>query len=100
MRLFVTLTVASAFVVATIAPAQTQRRSRTGEVAGPRDEMICRRFVRTGSLADFYRICKTRGEWDRERQNLRSLSNGSPCLVEGGAVTTGSVYGGQVNCGI
>ena len=100
MRQIITLAVASTLVVATVASAQTQRRSRTGEIAGHRDEMICRRFVRTGSLADFYRVCKTRGEWDRERQNIRNLSNGSPCMVEGGAVTTGSVYGGQVNCGI
>ena len=50
---------------------------------GPSDQVICRRFVRIGSLADFYRVCKTRGEWDRERQNIRNgVMNRNSCQTE------------------
>lgn len=96
----VTIAVACAVTVSSVAYAQRPRQNRTGEVAGPRDEIVCRRFVRTGSLADFYRVCKTRGEWDRDRQNVRDVTNRNSCLSEGGLGATGSVYGGQVQCGI
>jgi hypothetical protein len=95
MRHMITLAVVSALALATVASAQTQRRSRAAEAAGPADEMICRRFLRTGTLADYYRVCKTRREWDRERQGLRNLNNAASCNLE-----SGTSYGGQIPCGI
>src|SRR5436305_12811999 len=44
-----------------------------------RDRVICRRFLRTGSLVDSYRTCKTRAEWDREHENLQHLSVSDSC---------------------
>ena len=90
MRHLVTLAVVSALALSAAASAQTQRRSRGAEVAGPANEMICRRFLRTGTLADYYRVCKTRAEWDRERQGLRDLSYSGACRLE-----SGGGYGGQ-----
>lgn len=76
--------VAVACVLASAAEAQTPRPN-AAEVAGPRDEMICRRFVRTGTLADHYRVCKTRGEWDRERAERRQFNNPASCRMADGA---------------
>jgi len=101
MRRIVIMTVACAVTVGTAAAAQTSRRSTSGDVAGPRNDVICRRFVRTGSLADFYRVCKTRAEWDRERQNIRNgAMNGNSCRSESVGGDTSQAYGGQVPCGI
>jgi hypothetical protein len=47
--------------------------------ADQRDRIICRRFIRTGSLVDGYRTCKTRAEWDREHENLQHLSVSDSC---------------------
>lgn len=35
------------------------------------NKVVCKSFLRTGSLADRYRTCKTKAEWDRERENIR-----------------------------
>lgn len=53
------------------------------------DKVICKRFVRTGSLVDGTRECKTKREWERERNTMRAPSseisscrnsgNGGPC---------------------
>ncbi len=57
--------------------------------AGPQDEpersadrgdrMICKRFMRTGSLVDGYRDCKTKREWEKERENRRQMSVSNSC---------------------
>jgi hypothetical protein len=62
-----------AFVLGSASAAQSApREADTPEVsAGQGDKMVCKSFVRTGSLADRYRTCKTKGEWDRERDNIR-----------------------------
>ena len=52
--------------------------------ADQRDRIICRRFVRTGSLVDGYRTCKTRAEWDREHENLQHLEVANSCRMESG----------------
>jgi hypothetical protein len=43
----------------------------------PRDQIVCRRNLRTGSLADTVRICKTRRDWDRDAEGIRSPLNAS-----------------------
>lgn len=45
----------------------------------PRERIICRRFIRVGSLVDGYRVCKTRAEWDREHENLQRVNNANSC---------------------
>ena len=49
------------------------------KASNQRDRMICRRFVRVGSLVDGYRVCKTRDEWNREHENLQHLDNPNSC---------------------
>jgi hypothetical protein len=44
-----------------------------------RDRIVCRRFLRTGSLVDSYRTCKTNREWQREHENLQHLSVSNSC---------------------
>lgn len=58
------------------APRQADTQERA---ADPRDKVVCKRFVKTGSLADSYRTCKTKGEWDRERDNVRQINWSNPC---------------------
>ena len=75
MRRLSLMMVACALTVGTLAPAQTPNRRPIQEAAGPGDEIICRRFLRTGTLADYYRVCKSRSEWERERRNIRQGIN-------------------------
>src|SRR3954466_14234012 len=49
-------------------------RARASALArDSRDRVVCRRFLRTGSLVDSYRTCKTNAEWRREHENLPPL---------------------------
>jgi hypothetical protein len=48
----------------------------TAKAVDPRDQIVCRRFARTGSLADTTRVCKTRREWDRDAENIRAPGAG------------------------
>lgn len=84
MRSFALLTTISASLVAAGPALAVQSVSGTSaRAAAPRDRMICRRFLRTGSLADTYRTCKTRGEWDREQENVRQFSVADACRTRG-----------------
>lgn len=47
--------------------------------AGNPDKVVCKRFVRIGSLVDGYRTCKTKKEWERERENARTVNWTNPC---------------------
>jgi hypothetical protein len=49
-----------------------------------RDRIVCRRFVRTGSLVDSYRSCKTNREWQREHENIQHLSVSNSCRDQTG----------------
>lgn len=77
--------VAVAFVLASVSAAESApREANTSErAADPRDKMVCKRFVKTGSLVDGYRTCKTKGEWDRERDNVRQFSVSDSCRLRG-----------------
>jgi hypothetical protein len=46
-------------------------------------KVICKRFVKTGSLVDSYRTCKTKAEWARERDNARQLTASEACRARG-----------------
>jgi len=73
-----------AFVCGLISATAVQSAPRKGvdapeSAAGAPDKVVCKRFVRTGSLADGYRTCKTKKEWERERDNIRTINWSSPC---------------------
>jgi hypothetical protein len=42
-------------------------------LAGPPEKMICRRQLRTGTLARYDRTCMTDAEWDRYALNNRTF---------------------------
>ena len=88
-----TLFSALIFMLASASGAAVQARQATTadapeRAAGARDKMICKRFVRTGSLVAGYRTCKTKWEWERERENLRQQSISDSCRdrANGGAL--------------
>ncbi len=51
--------------------------------AGNPDKIVCKRFVRIGSLVDGYRTCKTKKEWERERENARQFKVSDSCATRG-----------------
>jgi len=87
--LVVAVLVAGCFVAVDDAAAQV-RRSSPGRTAGPPDEVVCRRQLRTGTLAAYDRVCRTRGEWQREQDRIRSMNTGETCRANGfGGVVCG-----------
>jgi hypothetical protein len=48
-------------------------------VAGDPNKVVCKRFAKTGSLVDGYRTCKSKKEWERERDNVRTINWSTPC---------------------
>jgi len=73
----------SAFLACLIMAAAPTYAAPTGGASANsqvnRDRIVCRRFVRTGSLVDGYRTCKTNREWQREHENLQRLSATDSC---------------------
>ncbi len=73
-----------AFVCALVSAAAAQSAPRQSvdapeRAAGNPDKIVCKRFVKVGSLVDGYRTCKTKREWERERDNVRTVNWSSPC---------------------
>lgn len=89
MRFIFALTlVIPAAALAAAAPQKSEKD--VGEKsADPAAKMICKRFTRTGSLVDGYRICKTKIEWQRDRDLLRQQSNNPSCQNTGMVNTCG-----------
>jgi hypothetical protein len=80
MPRIVTIAFACALLSATAAQSAPRRAADAPEkAADDRDKVVCKRFVKTGSLADSYRTCKTKWEWERERENVRQINWASPC---------------------
>ena len=71
------------------AAPQTGQKDVGEKAADPDSKTICKRFVRTGSLVDGYRVCKTKIEWQRERDLLRQQTNGTACQNTGMGNTCG-----------
>jgi hypothetical protein len=67
----------ASFSVAQAAPRAGVNAGETA--AGQPDKIVCKRFTRIGSLVDGYRTCKTKKEWERERENVRTINWSSPC---------------------
>jgi hypothetical protein len=80
MKTSIRIALACALAASSAAPtyAEPTGGSRiSGQV--DRDRVVCRRFLRTGSLVDSYRTCKTNREWQREHENLQRLSATESC---------------------
>lgn len=60
------------------------------QAADPNEKIVCKTFTRIGTLASRYRTCKTKGEWQRERDNLRQVNVTDSCASRG-------ALGGAVN---
>lgn len=63
--------------------AQAQSSGTPHRPTEPRDRITCRRFVRTGSLINGYRSCKSNREWAREHDNIRLPAATSSCRSQG-----------------
>ncbi len=61
-------------------PTKTDDREKSADKA---DKMICKRFLETGSLVKGYRQCKTKRDWEREREAIRSAGRSGSCAAEG-----------------
>jgi hypothetical protein len=64
---------------ATVAVAAAPRTDNAERANDSRDKIVCKRFVKTGSLVDGYRTCKSKWEWERERENVRQFSVSDAC---------------------
>lgn len=66
--------------VAVPAAGERARPRDVAEKAADRaDKMVCKRFTKTGSLVDSVRVCKTKSEWQRDRDNLRNSAASGAC---------------------
>lgn len=73
------LTVASACVLACATGAQSAPGgAAASKKAGATNRMVCKTYVRIGTLADRHRVCKTQADWDEERK-LRELDPSEAC---------------------
>ena len=74
------VTFACCLIVAAAADSAPRKGAYAAErAAGNPDKIVCKRFVKVGSLVDGYRTCKTKREWERERENARTVNWSNPC---------------------
>lgn len=71
---------------ATAAAAAEPKREAVEKASDPQDKMICKRFVETGSLVKGYRSCKTKRDWERERDAMRQRVGSSTSCRSGDAI--------------
>jgi hypothetical protein len=80
MPRLVTIAFVCGLVSASAAQSAPRSRADAPETAsGNPDKVVCKRFLKTGSLVDGYRTCKTKREWERERDNVRTINWSNPC---------------------
>lgn len=72
---------------AIVAAAQPQSENAPEKATDPMDRTVCKKFLETGSLVKGKRVCKTKREWEQERDALRQLSVTNSCgaTANGGA---------------
>jgi hypothetical protein len=81
MRAFRALPSIGLLAAATLAISAPRGGDSPETASGSPDKMVCKTFTRTGTLADRYRTCKTKAEWERERTNLRDLDRSYGCRM-------------------
>lgn len=69
--------------IATSAIAAPRQKDVGEASADPGTKTICKRFIKTGSLVDGYRVCKTKAEWQRDRDLIRQSVPGTSCQLSG-----------------
>jgi uncharacterized membrane protein len=67
--------------LATSAVAAPEQKYAGEKAADPADKMICKKFMRTGSLVASYRACKTKRQWDIERDARKMYSVSDGCAL-------------------
>ncbi|MGK6322479.1 hypothetical protein ACMGDM_05280 [Sphingomonas sp. DT-51] len=74
---------ALALLLAAAAPAgQAKTPADAAERAADHgDKMICKRFAKTGTLVGSERVCKTKADWERERDTLRGTTRSTGCQM-------------------
>jgi len=85
-RTFAAATLAG--VIATAAIAAPTQRDEAEKSADSQDKIICKRFVETGSLVKGYRTCKSKRDWERERDAVRAQTNMSGSCGQPGGGTS------------
>ena len=63
--------------------AQPQSENAPEKASDPLDRTVCKKFLETGSLVKGKRVCKTKREWEQEREALRQVSNINSCGASG-----------------
>jgi hypothetical protein len=76
----------AAFAWGLLGAAAAQSAPRQGvdapeRAAGNPDKIVCKTFTRIGSLADRYRSCKTKAQWERERTDHQDLGKVTSCRM-------------------
>lgn len=79
MRFVFALALVMPITALAAAAPQTREKDVGEKAADPGAKMICKRFLRTGSLVDGYRVCKTKSEWQSSRDLLRQSSGSTGC---------------------
>ena len=62
---------AAAVTAAPQAAPQQLAATETNAAVSTKDKMICKRQVRTGTLAGYERICRTKAEWQAASERAR-----------------------------
>jgi hypothetical protein len=71
---------------ASAAMAAPPPRDAAEKATDPRDKIVCKRFLETGSLVKGQRICKTKAEWQADRDAARQIDLSRSCTEQGGAL--------------
>lgn len=79
MHSIAALALALAAVAVPAAGKRARPRDAAEKAADRADKMVCKRFTKTGSLVDSVRVCKTKNEWQRDRDNLRNSAASGAC---------------------
>lgn len=81
MNRFIALTVACVLATSVAAESAPRRADAPEQPSDPNEKIVCKTFTKIGTLAGRYRTCKTKGEWERERINLRQVNVSDSCAT-------------------
>jgi hypothetical protein len=100
MKPFIAFTAACVLAASTAALSAPQPADAPEQPADPNEKIVCKTFTRIGTLAGRYRTCKTKGEWQRERDNLRQVNISDSCRSRGLGAPSGPSPGspGTYDC--
>jgi hypothetical protein len=73
LRLLLATALAGAVTATAVAAPKERERAEKSSDSG--DKIICKRFVETGSLVKGTRSCKSKRDWERERDAIRDRAN-------------------------